>query len=310
MKTKSRVLVAGGSGFLGSHIADALTERGYEVTVFDIKSSPYLRKNQKMVVGDITDEKLVNKIVKGMTYVYNVAGIADIDECHNRPIETVKFNILGNAYILDACVKHKVKKFLFASSAYVYSDSGSFYKISKQASELLIEGYYDRFGLNYVILRYGSLYGERADNRNSIHRMIEEALTKHVINYGGEGNEKREFIHVQDAAKLSVDVLDDQYNNQNIILTGNTAIEYSDLLNMIKEMMHNKIKINYGPRKSETHYKLTPYSFNPRLGRKLINNPHIDLGQGILNVINEIHQKLHPELKEKFGLLIKEKQSR
>lgn len=306
-KENKKALVFGGAGFLGSHVADELSDQNYEVTIFDIRKSDFLRKAQKEIIGDMTDEKAVDKAMKGKDYIYNIAGISDIDECSDKPVDTIKYNVLGNTVILDACVKHKVKKFIFASSAYVYSDSGSFYRISKQASELLIEGFKERYGLNYVILRYGSLYGERADNRNSIHRMIKDALTKHEIKYGGDGTEKREFIHVKDAARLSVEVLDKNYDNENIILTGNNAIEYKDLLNMINEMMHNKIKINYGPKKSGTHYKLSPYSFNPKLGRKLVNNPHIDLGQGILNVINEIHHELHPELKEKFGLLIKDK---
>ena len=307
MKTKEKVLVIGGSGFLGSHIADSLSEHGYKVTIFDLKSSPYLRDDQEEILGDILDEKTVNSAIKDNEIIYNIAGIADIGECFDKPLDTVKQNILGNAIVLDGCVKYKVKKFLYASSAYVYSDAGSFYRISKQASELLIEGFHEKHGLTYVILRYGSLYGERADRRNSIYRMLEEALTNYQIKYYGDGNEKREFIHVRDAAELSVKVLDDKYNNQNIILTGPTVIEYSDLLNMIKEIMHGKIKIVYGPRKSDTHYKLSPYSFSPKLGKKLIINPHIDLGQGLLNLISHIHNKLHPELKDKFGVLINEK---
>lgn len=303
---KKNVLVIGGAGFLGSHIADALSDSGHAVTVFDIVESKYLQTDQKMIVGNILNEDELFQATESMDYVYNIAGIADIDECHERPIDTVKYNILGNAYIIEACVKNKVKKYLFASSAYVYSDAGSFYRISKQSSELLIEGYHEQFGLTYTILRFGSLYGERSDRRNSIYRMIEEALEKHSINYRGDGTEKREFIHVKDAAQLSVEALNTKYDNQNLILTGNSAIDYKDLLDMINEIFHNKIKLKYLPKKSETHYKLSPYSFNPKLGKKLSNNPHIDLGQGILNLINETHNKLHPELKEKFGLLIKD----
>ena len=214
MKSSKKVLVIGGAGFLGSHIADSLSEQGYMVTIYDIKKSPFLHGDQKEIIGDILNEAALSEAIKGKHIVYNVAGISDIDESHNRPVDTVKYNILANAYILDACVNHKLEKFIFASSAYVYSDSGSFYRISKQASELLIEGYFEKYKLNYVILRYGSLYGERADRRNSIYRMIEDALTNHKIIYGGDGNEKREFIHVKEAANLSVDVLDDKYNNQ------------------------------------------------------------------------------------------------
>ncbi len=301
------VLVIGGAGFLGSHIADSLTEHSYKVTIFDRKESQYLQHNQSQIIGDILDESALDKAVKGKQIVYNIAGIADIGECDNKPLETVKYNILGNAKILNACVENKINKFLFASSAYVYSDSGSFYRISKQSSELLTEGFHDKYGLNYCILRYGTLYGERSDRRNNIYRIIEDALIEHKIIYSGTGKEKREFIHVKDAAELSVNALDDIYTNQNLLLTGESAIIYSDFLNMLKEIFHNKMKIEYKENKSKAHYKLSPYSFNPKLGKKLVNNPHIDLGQGILNLISEIHKNLYPELKEKFGILISEK---
>ena len=122
--------------FWGSHVADVLTDAGYKVVIYDLKYSPYLREGQEMVVSDILDEDKVNEVTKGATYVYNFAAIADIEEAAERPLETVKCNILGNAIILDACVKNNVKRFIYASSIYVYSDKGSFYRVSKQACEL------------------------------------------------------------------------------------------------------------------------------------------------------------------------------
>lgn len=294
----------GGSGFLGSHVADALSDAGFEVTLFDIKESPHIREDQKQIIGDILSEESVFKAIDGQDYVYHMAGIADIDECHNSPLNTVKFNILGTTLVLDACVKAKVKKIVFASSAYVYSQSGSFYRVSKQACENLIEAYYEKYGLSYVILRYGSLYGPRSDRRNSLYRICEDALVNHEINYSGKGDEKREFIHVDDASKMSVQVLDKDFDNQNIMLTGVDRIEYRDLLLMVSEILHDKVSINYVPKKSGTHYKHSPYSFSPKFARKLSTNPRVDLGQGLINLLSEIHEKLHPELQEKFGLLI------
>lgn len=283
------VIVFGGAGFLGSHVADALSDQGYNVTIFDISESKYLRNDQKQIIGDILDLSSIESALKGQDIVYHLAGIADIDECHKRPLDTVRLNILGTANILESSVRAGVKKIVFASSAYVYSESGSFYRVSKQSSEQLVETYAREFGLNYVILRYGSLYGPRADQRNSIHRILNQALKEKKITYGGDGSEKREFIHVLDAARLSVEVLDDKFNNENIILTGNSSIKYQELLETIKEMLHDDIEVEYVENKSENHYRLTPYSFSPKLGKKLVNNPHIDLGQGLLSLMDELH---------------------
>ena len=303
-----KVIVFGGSGFLGSHIADVLTEKGYQVALFDIKPSPYLKDGQEMIIGDILDSDFVENAISGCDIVYNLAGIADIDECVQRPIDTIRYNILGNAIVLEASRKAKVERFIFASSVYVYSQTGSIYKSSKQAAESFIEDYNKLFGLPYTIVRYGSLYGNRADERNSIYRLIKESLITKKIEYHGSGEEIREYIHVEDAANASVEILSPIYENQHIILTGNQTIKYKDLLNMINEMLGGEIEIIYNNSKSETHYQVTPYSFNPKLGKKLVSTYYVDMGQGILNIMSEIYASIHKDAHEKLGFLIEEKE--
>ena len=293
MNNIKKIIVFGGSGFIGSHVADILTDNDYDVTIFDLKESPFLKKNQKMILGDVLDRNAVEQAIFGNDVVFNYAGISDIDECHKKPIDAINMNILGNALILEASINMKVKKYLFASTAYVYSSSGSFYRICKQSSEQIIESYAKINNIEYTILRYGSLYGERADLRNSLYRIIKSALKHKKIDYYGDGDEIREFIHVLDAAKLSMDAMDNKYDKQILMLTGNKSIKYVDLLNMIEEIIGNKIKINLFPKKSDTHYKLSPYSFNPKLAKKLTSNPHIDLGQGILNLISDIYKDIN-----------------
>src|SRR3972149_5550506 len=136
-----KAIVFGGSGFLGSHVADALTNAGYEVIIYDLKSSPYLIKSQEMIVGDIFDRLKVEEAVKSCDIVYNFAGIADIDDASQRPLDSVEYNILGNSIVLEACRKAKVRRFVFASSLYVYSKYGSFFVTLKQRCELIIAIY-------------------------------------------------------------------------------------------------------------------------------------------------------------------------
>jgi UDP-glucose 4-epimerase len=172
------IVVFGGSGFLGSHVCDKLSDDGHQVTIFDKVSSPWIRKDQNMICGDILDEELVAKAVNDAEVVFNFAGIADINEAQMRPIESVRFNILGNTIILDACRKSKIHRYVFASTVYVYSKSGGLYRCSKQACELLIENFHENYGLEYTILRYGSLYGPRSDEQNAIFRFVHQALSE------------------------------------------------------------------------------------------------------------------------------------
>jgi len=290
MKEK-KVVVFGGSGFLGSHVADALSEQQFTVTVYDSKPSPYISEHQKMVVGDIMDESLVWDTVKDAQYVYNFAGITDLEEARQKPQETIRFNILGNSIILEACRRAGVKRFVFASSIYIYGKSGSFYRSSKQACELFIDNYNEIFGLPYTILRYGSLYGPRADDHNFIHRIIKQALSEKKIVRNGDGEEIREYNHVQDAARSSVEILSEEFANQCVIITGDQQMKVKDLLAMIKEILENKIKIEYKPATKSYHYEITPYTFSPKLAKRLINRTYIDLGQGILRCIQSTYDQ-------------------
>ena len=291
-----KVIVFGGSGFLGSHIADVLSEVGYDVIIYDLKPSPYLKDYQKMIIGDILDERLVRDSVKACDIVYNFAGIADIEEASQRPLDSIRFNILGNSIIMEECQKAKIERFVYASSIYVYSKAGAFYKSTKQACELLIENYHEIYGLPYTILRYGSLYGPRADKRNFIYTILKQALTKGRILRHGDGEELREYIHVHDAARGSVDILSDEFINQYVILTGNQQTRIKDLLVMIREMLDKKIDIEFLPPDKNFHYEITPYSFTPKVGRKLMSKTYIDLNQGILDSINDFYKEVNSSL--------------
>jgi len=285
------ITVFGGSGFLGSHVADVLTESGHNVLIFDKTKSPYLKENQTMMIGDVLDEVAVAKAVENAEAVYNFIALADIDQAWERPVETAKINILGNMHILDAAKKANVKRFIFSSSVYVYSDAGSFYKSSKQACELFIEDYQRAYDFDYTILRYGSLYGPRANEHNWIYRMLKQALIEKKIVREGDGEEIREYIHVHDAAKLSCEILNEEYKNRSFVIAGNTQIKIKDLLVMVKEMLKGDVDINYIPAELKEHYEITPYVFNPKVATKIRSNEYLDMGQGLLNILAEIHQR-------------------
>ena len=115
------------------------------------------RPDQEMIIGDIMELGQVTEAAKGVDIVYNFAAIADIDEAHDKPLATATINVLGNMHALEAGSLAEARRFVFASTIYVYSESGSFYRASKQAAERFIETYHERYGLDYSILRYGSV---------------------------------------------------------------------------------------------------------------------------------------------------------
>ena len=259
-----KITVFGGSGFLGSHICDKLSEAGHEVTIVDLNPSPWLKDNQKMIVGSILDEAVLDKAVEGADIVCNYAGIADIGEANSRPVDTARLNVVGNVMALEACRKYGIKRYIFASSLYVYGKSGGFYRCSKQACEIYIENY----------------------------------------QYYGAPTALREYVHVDDAATATLEVLDESFANQNIIVTGNQPMRVGDLFKMIGEMLGKDIEIRYQNDPNSGHYQITPYSFMPKVGRKLVPPLTVDLGQGILRVMEAEHRDMHPELTSEGGYLV------
>jgi len=291
-----KVAVFGGSGFVGSHVADALTERGHDVTIVDARESPYRQSTQPMVIGDILDAALVERVVRDCDIVYHFAGMADMDECRTRPVETAHANVLGTTILLAACAAAKVKRFVYASTVYVYSQSGGFYRVSKQACEAYIEEFERQAGLKFTILRYGTLYGRRTDHRNSVHRFLAEALQRRRITYYGTGDEIREYIHVADAARCSVDVLSPEYENQHVVLTGHQSMRVKDLMLMIREIIGQPVEVDYVQDYPAgfPHYSVTPYSYQPKIARKLVSSYYLDLGQGLLDCLNDIEARQRP----------------
>ena len=285
----NKVIVFGGSGFLGSHVADALTDNGYDVTIFDTIESPWLRDSQKMVIGDILDFNSLNTLLENVFAVYNFAAIADLNEAIDKPIETVKINILGNVNILEACKNNNVKKFIYASSVYVNSREGGFYKCSKNASEDYVVEYSLKYGLEYTILRYGSLYGPRSDDHNGLFRIVKKALDSNKIIYSGSKETIRQYIHVQDAAKASVKALDNEYNNEILILSGQESMKVYDVLKMLAEILGDNYTVEFNDDHQIGHYIRSPYALKNNIGKKFIPNKYTDLGQGLLELINNIN---------------------
>lgn len=287
-----KVLVFGGFGFLGYYLVKELLSKNYKVTVADIQENAELKDEVAYYYCDISIQEQVQKVfeVDHFDYVYNLAGFANLDRAIKDPLKTVQLNVIGNIFIIDECLKNNVTKFIYASSAYAVSNKGSFYGISKLASEKIIEEYHEKHGLQFVVLRYGSVYSQRNYDNNYIYNLVKEAIETNQINHKGDGKEIREYIHAADAAKLSVDVIEsDAFNNIHVILTGTERMQRKELFQMINEILNNNIEIKFHNIGYDNHYKYTPYSFDPSVSKKLVANPHIDMGQGLLECIRSIH---------------------
>ncbi|QIV96497.1 UDP-glucose 4-epimerase [Allofrancisella inopinata] len=287
---RKKVVVFGGCGFIGTYLIQKLFDEGYNVVAADINQSVHVA-DEFFVECDILDKQRVFDITEGAFIVYNFAGIANLDDAVETPVETLNLNVMGNLNVLEACRIHNVKRMVYASSAYAMSDKGSFYGISKLTSEKLVEEYYKKYGLEFTIIRYGSVYGERDYRNNYIYNLLKKAYLSNEINHQGDGDEYREYIHAIDVAKLSIEIIQsDKYINQHIILTGVERMKRKELFDMINEMIGGNLRITLRSDGYLNHYKTTPYSFLPTRSKKLVANPYVDMGQGLIDCLEDIER--------------------
>jgi UDP-glucose 4-epimerase len=258
------------------------------VRIYDRTPSRWKLPDQEMIVGDLLDVVRLEDAIDGSDVVYNFAALADLNEALQQPVKTAQVNVLGNVQLLEACRLKGVGRFMYASTVYVYSREGGFYRCSKQAAEHYVEEYWRTYGLDFTILRYGSLYGPRADNNNGLLRIVRAALETGVVRYQGSQDALREYIHVEDAARASVVALGPDFQNQSVVLTGHEPMRVLDLLKMLAEILGVPESVEFIEGSQPGHYVRTPYAYQPKLGRKYVAPMHVDLGQGLLQLIDEI----------------------
>ncbi|MBB3710823.1 UDP-glucose 4-epimerase [Limimaricola variabilis] len=239
----ARVLVTGGSGFIGSHITDLLLEAGVrEVTVIDnmVRGRPEnletaMRSGRvSLVVGDIRDAGLMDQLVAGQDLVFHQAALR-ITHCAAEPDTAMSVMVQATYDLLRRCVEHRVDRVVMASSASIYGlaphfptpesdppyDNRTLYGAAKSFGEGLLRSFHDMYGLDYVALRYFNVYGPRMD----LHGKYTEVMVRWMerLSEGlppivfGDGAQTMDLVHVRDVARANIlaarsDATDRVYN--------------------------------------------------------------------------------------------------
>lgn len=269
--TNSRILITGGAGFIGSHITDyLLMENISEIILLDnfIRGS---RENIsaaldsgkiRLIEGDIRDKSLLSKLLEGVDYCFHMAALR-ITQCAENPQEAQDVMLNGTFNLAQACLHHKVKKTILASSASVYGHASvfptseqhppynnyTFYGAAKMANELVFRSFYEMYGFQYNAMRYFNVYGPRMD----IYGKYTEVLIKwyHLIKQGkqpiifGSGEQTMDFVYVEDLAQaniisLKADVVDEVYN-----VGSGVETSLKELCHSLLEVMESDIEPKY-----------------------------------------------------------------
>jgi UDP-glucose 4-epimerase len=278
------ILITGGSGFIGSHIVDKLSALKHKVRILDLK--PPYQKNIEFIRGDFLSRKDLKKAIKDIDVIYHIGGFSNIDYVKDNPVETVRLNILGTAELLNAARKNNVKRFIFASSVYINDSKGHIYTTSKISSEMLCKNFFTLYGLPYTILRYGTVYGPRSRMVDVISRFVETAFYQNKIFIYGNGNQKRNFIFVEDLAEASTKILKKIGENKTYIIADSRTTSIKELANIIRRKFDNKPKIIRLPTRSRVDDYGGKISGVNQTIKELNWKPKYSLEKGIEKFIN------------------------
>lgn len=289
MKKKIKALIFGGSGFLGTHLSNYLLNKNFKIYIFDIKRNPNLNKKIKFIKGNIKNKNKIKNITKNFDFVFNFAGISDLDEANKNPLDTIENNLIGTINILQSLRNSKnLKKFIFASSIYAMSNQGGFYSSTKRSCENFIENYSEKYNLNFCILRYGSVYGIGSSKSNTIYNLIYQGIKNNEISRIGSGEEIRNYINVIDASKLTYKILSNKFNNKYVNIIGKKKLKVKNVIKTIlKKIDIEKVKY-FKNIKSKYHYLNNPIDYQIPKGQTLVPIKGVSLSNGIDEIINEI----------------------
>lgn len=222
-----KYLVTGGSGFIGSHLVDALLEAGHEVVVLDNLSSGMLgnlvqvRDRINFIEGDIRDPEICVQASAGCDGIFHEAALVSVADSVERPRENHEINITGTLNVLEAARINGVKRVVFASSAAVYGDNPELpkheemlpepkspYAVAKMAGENYLKSYGELYGLECVALRYFNVYGPRQDSSSPYSGVI-SIFSSRVqqglpITFFGDGEQTRDFVNVKDVVSANI----------------------------------------------------------------------------------------------------------
>ncbi len=285
-----KILVTGGSGFIGSFLVEELVKRGYQVTIFDI-SEPKFTLNVPFIKGDITAREAVERAVEGKDVVFHYAGMLGTHETVEKAYDAARINILGALNVYDAAKKHKVKVYDATKPNYWRNT----YTITKIAAEEFGLMYRDEFGLPVVLLRYFNIFGPRQRTdiyQKAVPTFILQALKGEPLTIFGDGTQGTDHLYVEEAIRATVELFESGKMPEEAVEIGSgKEITVNEIAEKIIKLTGSKSEIKYLPmRRGETEH--TRIQADISYLRDVIGfRPKISFEEGLLKTI-EYYRKL------------------
>lgn len=301
-----RAVVTGGAGFIGSHIADELVARGYQVAIIDDLSTGskeniaalLKQSNVEFIEGSIVDLSLLNKLVRGVDYVFHLAAIASVPRSVKDPQASHEVNITGTLNVLLAARDTSVKKVIYASSCAVYGDTPTLpikeemlpnpqspYAATKLAGEYYCQVFHQVYGLPTVCLRYFNVYGPRQDPDSQYAAVIPKFIRRVIDDKPpiifGDGEQTRDFTFIIDVVEANILAAESEATGVFNIGRGQ-SISITRLAELIIELTGINLKcVHEEPRPGDIIHSLADISRARSFGYE----PRYNLEEGLRKTI-------------------------
>jgi UDP-glucose 4-epimerase len=257
-----KIIVAGGSGFIGSHVVDALLDQGREVLIYDLEA-PHYGQDCAFVRGDTRDFNRMCQVFKSGDIVYLLAAEANVNRFFESPSFSNDITANSTLFVLEAARRTSVARVLLASTEWVYgslpeageesiteetpftNNPDHIYTSSKIASELFCKNYRSLYGVNYTIMRYGIPFGERARPETVTPIFLRKILRSEPITIHGDGSQTRQFIYIKDLARGNAACLSEKAENQIFNLNGKKRISVLQIVRILEEILGKKATVSF-----------------------------------------------------------------
>ena len=285
-----KILITGGAGFIGSHIAERMMKKGHQVVVFDNlyqKSKWQMPNNIEFIQDDVRNIEALEMASKDVDYIFHQAALISGVESFEKPEETIEVNAGGTLNVLTVALKNNVKKVLFASSCAVYGDNlaphkedtalnpKSPYAISKMNAEISLMMYFKKHGLKTSSLRYFNVYGPRQDSDSAyaavIPIFIKNALNDKPLIIYGDGLQTRDFISVHDVVSAN-ELLMEKGDGKIFNIASGIETNLNDLAEMIinltgsnSTIIHEKVRDKDIYKSKANISKIKDNGFEPKI---------------------------------------------
>lgn len=254
-----RVLVTGGSGFIGSHVVDKLCDRGIRVRVFDMVM-PTFRDDVEFYHGSLLDLEALRMALGGIDAVFHLAAVADVKDVYEDPHYSESINVRGTINVLEAVRRGSKQPVIYGSTTWVYGDAAEdvvdettplrppshLYTATKIASEYYCQCYSRLYGIPVTVLRYGIPYGPRARDGAVVPIFVGKAFRGEPLTIAGDGAQFRKFVYVEDLAEGNVLALKTIARNKVYNLDGTERVSIRQIAETIQRLVGN-VKIEFTP---------------------------------------------------------------